>query len=51
MKKTGLKVVVKVFSVDYNAIDASYISDIHRHLMKETRYKMFGFIKKCSLDH
>ena len=32
-KKTGLKVSVQMFYVDYNLIDTS---DIHRYLMKET---------------
>ena len=36
IKKTGLKGCVKVFSVDYNAIDTSNILDIHRYLTKET---------------
>ena len=36
MKKTGLKGVVKFFSVDYNAIDINDILDIHGYLMKET---------------
>ena len=36
MKKPGLKGSVKVFSVDYNALDTSDIFDIHRYLMKET---------------
>ena len=45
MKKTGSKEAVKVFSVDYNAIDTSDVLDIKRYLMKETRYQiMFGFI-------
>ena len=35
-KKAGLKVTVKVFSVDYNSINASDILDIHRDLLKET---------------
>ena len=35
-KKPGLKAVVKVLFVDYNAIDTSSILDIHRYLMKET---------------
>ena len=48
-KVKGLKVNrikrVKVFSVDYNAIDTSNILDICRYLIKETYYKtMFGFI-------
>ena len=47
MKKTWLKGSVKVFSVDYNAIDTNNILDIRRYLVKETRYKIvFGFIKK-----
>ena len=51
MKKTRLKGIVKIFSVDYNAIDINNILDIHRYLMKETMketwYKiMFGFINK-----
>ena len=36
MKKTGLKGVVKFFSVDYNPIDTNDILDIHRYLMKKT---------------
>ena len=36
MKKTGIKGSVKVFYIDYNAIDTSDILDIHRYLMKET---------------
>ena len=35
MKKTLSKEVVKVFSVDYNAINTSHILDIHRYLMKK----------------
>ena len=35
-KKTGLKGVVKVFSINYNAIDTNDILEIHRYLMKET---------------
>ena len=47
MKKPGLKGVVEVFPVDYNAIDTNDIFDIHRYLVKETWYKiMFGFTKK-----
>ena len=34
-KKTGLKGIVKVFSVNYDPINASNILDIHRFLMKE----------------
>ena len=36
MKKTGLKGVVKFFSVDFNSIDTNDILDIHRYLMKRT---------------
>ena len=36
MKKTGLKGGIKVFSVNYNAIDTNNILDIHIYLMKET---------------
>ena len=35
MKKTGLKGVVKFFSVDFNPIDND-ILDIHKYLMKRT---------------
>ena len=35
MTKTGLKGSVKVFSVDYNAIDTSDILDISWFLMEE----------------
>ena len=43
MKKTGLKEVIKTFSVDY-VINANNILDIHRYLMRETWY-----IKKLDL--
>ena len=47
MKKTGLKWIVILFSVDFNPIDANYILDIHKYLMKGTWYKiMFELIKK-----
>ena len=36
MKRTGLKRVVKCFSVDFNAIDTNNILDIHKYLMKRT---------------
>ena len=36
IKKAALKEVLKVFSVDYNAIDINDLLDIHRYLMKET---------------
>ena len=36
MKKTGLKGSVKLFSVDFNAIDTNNILDIHKYLMKGT---------------
>ena len=35
MKKAGLKGVVKLFSVDFNAIDNNDILDIHKYLMKK----------------
>ena len=35
-KETGLKGVVKLFSVDFNPIDTNDILDIHRYLMKRT---------------
>ena len=35
MQKTGLKKILKVFSVDSNAIDTSDIVDIHRYLLKK----------------
>ena len=34
MKKTGLKGIVKFFSVDFNPIDTNDILDIHKYLMK-----------------
>ena len=40
MRKSRLKGAVKVFSVDYNAIDNNNILDIRIYLMKETWYKM-----------
>ena len=46
MKKTGLKGVIKFFSVDFNPIDTNDILDIHKYLMKKTWYKMFLLIKK-----
>ena len=36
MKKTGLKEMVQIFSVDFNTIDTNDILAIHRYLMKET---------------
>ena len=36
MKKTGLKGIVKFFSVDFNPIDTSDILDTHKYLMKGT---------------
>ena len=35
-KKTGLKGVVKFFSVDFNPIDNNDIKDIHKYLMERT---------------
>ena len=47
MKKAGLKGVVKFFPFDFSPIDTKDILDIHKYLMKRTRYKiMFGWIKK-----
>ena len=46
IRKTGLKRSVRVFHVDYNAVVAGDISDIHRYSVTETLYKiMFRFIK------
>ena len=36
MRKSRLKGVVKVFSVDCSAVDTNNILDIRRYLMKET---------------
>ena len=36
MKKTGLREVVKLFSVDFNSIDTNDILHIHKYLMKRT---------------
>ena len=33
MKKTGLKGIVKFFSVDFNPIDTNNSLDIHKYLM------------------
>ena len=47
MKKTGLKGIVKLFSVDFNPTDTSDVLDIHKYLMKRIWYKiMFELIKK-----
>ena len=46
MKKTGLKVTVQCFSVNYNPINTSDILDIHRFLMKKTIYKSVWNYKK-----
>ena len=35
MKKTGLKEIVKFFSVDFNPINTNDISDVHKYLMKK----------------
>ena len=52
MNKTGLKVVVKFFSVDFNAIDTNEILDIHKYSMKKTRYKKcLVLFKKCLWDY
>ena len=48
MEKTGLKRNVKLFSVDFNAIDPNNILHIHIYLAKGTQYKMtFQLIKKA----
>ena len=44
MKKIGLKGYVYHFSVDNNAITVSYISDIHKYLMKKYLHKTFTSI-------
>ena len=36
LTKSGLKGVVNVFSVDFNAIDNDNILDIHKYLMDST---------------
>ena len=38
MKKTGLKGITKVFSVDFNPIYTNDILDIHKHLMKNNAW-------------
>ena len=46
-KKTGLKEVVKLFSVDFNPTDINNILNINKYLMKNSWYKIiFGLIKK-----
>ena len=45
-KKTGLKGSVNFFSVDFDAVDTNNILDVHRYLMKKTKYKMLGLIKE-----
>ena len=35
MTKTGLKGLVKFFSLDFNHIDTTDILDIHKYLMKK----------------
>ena len=37
MKKTGLKVYVYDFSVDYDYVPVSDILDIHKHLMEKNK--------------
>ena len=36
MKQTGLKLVVKLFSVDFNPVNTNDILDIHKYLIKGT---------------
>ena len=40
MKKTGFNGYVYDFSVDYDAIAANDIKNIHNYLMKEKMYNM-----------
>ena len=40
MNKSGWKGVIKFFSVDFSPIDTNDVLDIHKYLMKRTRYKM-----------
>ena len=46
MKKLGLIGTIKAFSVDYNATDAIDILGIHRHLLKQTCYKIITDLLK-----
>ena len=43
MKKTGFNSYIYDFSIDYNAIAAINILDIHKYLMKKN-----GIVQKCS---
>ena len=44
--KTELNRYVYSFSVDYNIIDNSNVTNIHKYLMKKARYKItFGHVK------
>ena len=36
MKKTGLKRIVKKFSVDFNPIDTNNILDVYKYLLRTT---------------
>ena len=48
MKKTGLKGIVKVFSVDCNSIDTNDILEINRYLMQKSNIKQcLKLLKKC----
>ena len=38
MKKKRIKMKCKIFSVDLNSVDTNYNLDIHRNLMKGTKY-------------
>ena len=43
-----------MFSVDCDAIDANYILDIHRHLMKKKKRNIkqcSELLEKCLLDY
>ena len=47
MKRSGLKGIVKVFSVDFNSIDTNNILDILKCLLKRKWYEtMFGLVKE-----
>ena len=46
-EKKWLKGSAIFFSVDFHPIDANYILDIHKYLMKKALYKtMYGLIQK-----
>ena len=45
MEKTRLKGSVKFFSVDFDPIDANYILDIHKYLIKKKKNTKQCFCK------